>query len=235
MGKKPVFGFMLMLIVVSAFNVNLAEPIPLGEAAERQRLASPEAATPTDLLIINDPHKHAYFGWHGASQMPSVTSVFGDDFEDGTLDSWEFNYSTNAAQNGSIAAGTWGSSIVSGGDALSGVFSSGLFAESVASVAPWQVDAAMHQVISKEGVTALKGVVQFDQITDPGVGGGGAAFFLIDVANALNVSESVSYGFDSDVSQTWGDISYDVSPGQLVNFEADVDTDYFGKYGDDLP
>lgn len=230
--RRTVSGFMLMLIVVSAFNAGLFGSESL---AGLESPASAEVTISKDVLIIDDPHKRAYFGWYGASQMPPETTVFAEDFEDGTLDSWDFAHSTNASQNGSILAGTWSSSIVSGGSSLSGAFSGWLFAESTVSVDPWQVNATIDQVISIDGVTGINAVLQFDQITDPGVGGAGHAFFLIDIVNALNTSEHISYGFDNSPSETVGDISYDVSPGELVGFSADVDIDFFGKYGKEIP
>jgi hypothetical protein len=155
-------------------------------------------------------------------------------FESGTFAGWNFSYSTNGAQSGSVPSGTWSSSIVSGANALSGTYSAKLFADSDVSVAPWRVDAAINQTIRRSGATDLKAMIEFDQITDPGAAAG-HAFLYISVVNAHDPSESISYGFDNSTLLTPGDISYNVSPGDLVNFEADIAADYFNKYGKALP
>ena len=161
-------------------------------------------------------------------------TVFSEGFEGGTFAGWDFYYSTNGAQGGSVPPGTWSSSIVFGASALSGSYSARLFADSDASVAPWRVDAAINRTISRKGATVLKATFKFDQITDPGAALG-HAFFYISVINALNTSEFITYGFDNSTLLTPGDISYNVSPGDLVNFEADIAADYFNKHGKALP
>jgi len=155
-------------------------------------------------------------------------------FEGGTFNSWDFTYSTNGAQSGSCPAGTWSSNIVSGASALSGSYSARLFADSTDSLPPWRVDAAINRTARRNGATNLKAMLKFDQITDPGTAPG-HAFFYISVINAMNMSESISYGYDNSTLLAPGDISYNVSPGDLVNFRADVAGDYYNKYAKALP
>lgn len=164
-------------------------------------------------------------------------SLFYEGFESGTFANWDFHYSTNDARNGSISTGTWSSSIVSGDSALGGEYSARLFANSDASQYPWRVDAAINQTVNRNGATKLKALFKFDQITDPSgwPSPEGHAFFDIRVISALNTSEFISYGFDNSLLLAPGDISYDVSPGDLVNFEADIAADYLTKYGTALP
>jgi len=175
----------------------------------------------------------------GLTETFNVTSyynatVLSEGFESGTFADWDFSYSTNGAQSGSVPPGTWSSSIVSGASALSGTYSARLFADSDASVAPWRVDAAINRTINRNGATDFKAVFKFDQITDLGAAPG-HAFFYISVMNASNTAEFISYGFDNSTSLTPGDTSYNVSPGDLVNFETDIAADYFNKHGKALP
>jgi len=88
--------------------------------------------------------------------------------------------------------------------------------------------------MSRNGASILKAMFKFDQITDPGTAQG-HAYFYISVRNALNTSEFITYGFDNSTWLWPGDISHNVSPGDLVNFERDVAADYSNKYGKALP
>ncbi len=152
-------------------------------------------------------------------------------FEGGTFAGWDFDYSTNGAQSGSNAAGTWSSSIVSGANALSGSYSARLLADSDASYPPWQVDAAINRTINRGSGSVLHANLKFSDIQ--GSGGTGLSVFGIKVFNGLDPTKWVYYGFCT--TGDYGDISYTVSPGDLVNFQRDIVVDYFNKYNGDLP
>lgn len=72
MERRLFLGAVLLLIVVLASNAGAIKPtLPeKSVATEKQESARTAAATSKDVLIINDPRKHAYFGWYKASQMP---------------------------------------------------------------------------------------------------------------------------------------------------------------------
>jgi len=161
-------------------------------------------------------------------------AALSENFERGTFADWSFHYSTNGQQTGSVPAGSWESALVSDSSTLSGSYSAKLFADSDMSTAPWRVDAAVNQTITRGNAQTLRVKLRFDNITDPGPAPG-HAFFHISLMNPQNMSESISYGFDNSSSLTPGDVTYDVSPGDLVHFEANVTADYLNKYGKPLP
>ena len=161
-------------------------------------------------------------------------SALSEGFESGTFADWSFHYSTNGQQSGSVPAGFWESTIVSDPSAISGSYSAKLLADSYVSTTPWRVDAAINQTITRGDAQILRAKLKFDSITDPG-SAPGHAFFHISLVNAQNASEAISYGFDNSSSLMPGDITYDVSPGDLVDFEANVTADYFTKHGKALP
>jgi len=160
-------------------------------------------------------------------------------FETGTFAGWDFSSSTNGTQSGTIyyygdPAAEWNSNIISGASALSGSYSARLFADfwqHTGAVGPWRVDAAINRTVNRAGASILRATLKFDDIQ--GSGGIGHSYFGIYVFNALNTSKRVFYGFST--TGDYGDIRYTVNPGELVNFERNIVTDYFNKYGENLP
>lgn len=160
----------------------------------------------------------------------SLNNSFSEGFEEGDLAGWNYTYSTNGVQSGALQAGTWNSSVISGVDALSELYTARLWADSVASYAPWKLDAAISQAVWINDNAVLSAIVKFNTIQ--GMGGVGHSYFSISVIDGLNLSKSISYGFSStgDV----GNIKYTVNPDDTVHFEGNVSQDYFNKYGENL-
>ncbi len=156
---------------------------------------------------------------------------FSEGFETGTFTGWDFYYSTNGAQSGSVSPGMWNSSIVTGAAALSGTYSARLFADAYAHAAPYRVDAVINRTINRACASTLRATLKFDDIQ--GFDGLGHSSFAIDVLNALNTSKRVLYGFST--TGDFGDVNYTISPGELVNFERNIVADYYNKYNESLP
>lgn len=74
--------------------------------------------------------------------------------------------------------------------------------------------------------------MRFDQIQ--GSGGVGHSFFQITVFNAQDDSQSYSYTFATN-TMIGGDEHVIVSPGETLQFEVDFASDFFDKYGINLP
>ena len=208
---------------------NISQPIIINPATTTDVFIN--LVSITGILEINVTDEISDEPINAAIVTVTGKQAFREDFESGTFEGWDFYYSTDGAQSGSVPPGTWNSSIVSGASSLSGTYSARLFADSDAWAAPWRVDAAINQTINRAGANILGATLKFDNIQ--GSGGVGLSYFLIIVHNALDTSKRVSYGFST--TGDYGDIKYTVSPGDLVYFERNIAVDYSDKYGESLP
>jgi hypothetical protein len=67
---RPFLGIALILLVVCGLSTGLTGPTVSAQGSPvTRRAAATETPTSTDVLVINDPHKYAFFGWFKASQM----------------------------------------------------------------------------------------------------------------------------------------------------------------------
>jgi len=154
--------------------------------------------------------------------------VFAEGFESGSFDYWEFEYSTNGQQSGSISAGSWKSEIVS--EALEGLYSGRLFAQSTGSYDPWQVVAGISATTGKSHHLLAK--LKFDDIQ--GSGGVGISYFEVAVLDAQDTSQVVTYRF-STTGDVWGDYQIVVNPGDELDLGADFGQAFLDKYGTEIP
>jgi PKD repeat protein/rhodanese-related sulfurtransferase/nitrous oxidase accessory protein NosD len=128
----------------------------------------------------------------GASSGPETFTFF-EDFESGTLDGWSFERSTNGAQSGSVAPGTWDTRLVTD-TPLQGGYSARLLSDADTSTSPWNVTAAMTRALTGTGQSlALDVDMRFDDAAD-GRGGNGVGYVVIRVENEDN-TKAITYGF----------------------------------------
>jgi hypothetical protein len=155
-------------------------------------------------------------------------TALAEGFESGGFAGWSFADSTDGLQSGSLAPGTWSSTIVT--DALEELMSARLLADATAQASPWQVNAAIKRTVERFDALSVK--LMFDDILDNS--GVGHSFFQITVFNDIE-TQTISYGFNTNGS-LGGDAGLNtvVGVGELLAFQADVAQDYFAKYGEAL-
>ena len=155
-------------------------------------------------------------------------TALAEGFESGDFAGWSFADSTDGLQSGTLAPGTWSSTIVT--NALEELKSARLLADATAQASPWQVNAAIKRTVDR--FDTLSVMLMFDDILDNS--GVGHSFFQITVFNDVE-TQTISYGFNTNGS-VGGDpgLNTVVSVGELLAFQADVAQDYFAKYGETL-
>ena len=157
------------------------------------------------------------------------TVSYADDFEGSTLGEWQFTYSNNGAQSGSICPGNWDTSIDSV-TPITGLDSVRLFAEADTQCDPWRIDAAISKNVGC--ATSLNCLIYFNDIQ--GSGFNGHSFFQVTAFNAEDLSKSYSIGY-STTSDLGGDQNVTISPGSGIGFAFNFADDYRNKYGIDFP
>ncbi len=180
-----------------------------------------------DLAVVSEQ-------WLMCGDPYACPSLYGftEDFESGDLSNWEFTYSTNAQQTGSIinpGPGTWTSQIVADPDALEGAYSARIRADSTSSASPWAVIAAINRQVG--AVETLSVNLKFDVIN--GSSGRGNSYFQIALLSA-GTGNAISYGFNP-TGDAGGDNKIIVAANDELNFVVDVAHDYFDKYGTEVP
>jgi hypothetical protein len=161
----------------------------------------------------------------GYSPDDTDSIVVASEFEDSVLTGWSFDYSTNGAQSGNIGAGDWTTGITT--NSIAGSFSARLFARSDFSTAPYAIIAAIDRTLPSPNLLTAK--LAFDQIQ--GSGSSGISYFEVAVINADNTAQAVSYRFATNSVGIGGDQQFVVTPGQEVDFAANVAQDVTNKYG----
>jgi len=163
------------------------------------------------------------------SQADGDTLLPLDDFEIGPpLIGWSWAASTNGQREGSLAVGSWSSSVT--WPALSGSYSARVYAQATSSTPPWLVDAAIARRVDGSP-THLAVTLNFDAIQ--GTDGVGLSVFYIIVRDAGDAARTFVYGFNTPGDR--GDLPFAVTPGQTLSFSQDIAADFVGKHGTPAP